>query len=124
MDWYLKVIKKYTVFSGRASREEYWYFMLINILISIAVGFIDGFMGMGYQSGVGILGGLYSLFVFLPSLAVSVRRLHDISRSGWWALIVLVPMLGWIILLVMMAFPSKPDNEYGPQVGHVYSVDI
>ncbi len=124
MDWYLKVIKKYTVFSGRASREEYWYFMLINILISIAVSFIDGFMGMGYQSGVGILGGLYSLFIFLPSLAVSVRRLHDISRSGWWVLIVLVPMLGWIVLLVMMAFPGKPDNEYGPQVTHVYSVDI
>lgn len=124
MDWYLKVIRKYTVFSGRASREEYWYFMLINIVISIAVGFIDGFMGLGHPSGVGILGGLYSLFILLPSLAVSVRRLHDSSRSGWWALIALVPMLGWIVLLVMMTFPSKPDNEYGPQVAHVYSVDI
>lgn len=118
MDWYLQVIKKYTVFSGRASREEFWYFMLINILISIAVGFVDGFMGWRYASGAGFLGGLYSLFIFLPSLAVSVRRLHDIGRCGWWVLIMLVPLLGWIILLVMMAFPSKPDNEYGPQNNH------
>ncbi|WP_372737511.1 DUF805 domain-containing protein [Neptunomonas sp.] len=119
MDWYLNVIRKYTVFSGRASREEYWYFMLINILFTIAVGFVDRSMGWGHASGAGMLSGLYSLFIFLPSLAVSVRRLHDTSRSGWWALIVLVPLLGWIVLLVMMALPGHADNEYGPRITHV-----
>ena len=119
MDWYLIVIRKYTVFTGRASREEFWYFLLINILISIAVGFIDRFMGWGGASGAGLLGGLYSLLVFLPSLAVVVRRLHDSGRSGWWALIMLIPLLGWITLLIMMALPGKPDNEYGPRITHV-----
>ena len=118
MDWYLNVIRKYTVFSGRASREEFWYFLLINILVSIAVGFVDRFMGWGNTSDAGLLGGLYSLFIFLPSLAVVVRRLHDTGRSGWWALIMIIPLLGWVALLVMMAFPGKPDNEYGPRITH------
>ncbi|SIS86723.1 DUF805 domain-containing protein [Neptunomonas antarctica] len=118
MDWYLQVIRKYTVFTGRAGREEYWYFVLINILISIAMGFIDGFLGLGNGYGTGLLAGLYSLFVLLPSIAVSVRRLHDIGRTGWWVLIILIPLLGWIALLVMMAFPGQPDNEYGLKISN------
>ncbi len=86
MEWYLKVIKNYANFSGRARRKEYWMFVLFNIIISIVIGIIDSVLGLQYGSGMnqsGILGTVYSLFVFIPSLAVSVRRLHDINKPGW-----------------------------------------
>ena len=116
MNWYIEVMKKYSVFSGRARRSEYWFFVLINILISIILGFVatmTGIMGAGMH--LGILSGLYSLAMIIPSLAVSVRRLHDTNRSGWWLLICLVPLIGLIILLVFMLLDSTPgENQYGP----------
>jgi len=109
MDWYVSVWKKYAVFSGRAQRAEYWYFVLFNLLVMIGLMIVDGITG-SFRSGagMGLLSGLYSLAVLLPSLAVSVRRLHDTSRSGWWALIGLVPVLGWIALIVLAALESTP----------------
>ena len=78
MDWYLGVLKKYTEFGGRARRKEYWYFCLFNILIMIVLGFIDSMVGtVGPHGRVGLLGGLYSLAVLIPGLAVSVRRLRQ-----------------------------------------------
>ena len=79
MDWYLKVLQDYAVFEGRAQRQEYWMFILINILVVIALGIIEGLIGLS-----GVVTTLYSLAVFIPSLAVSVRRLHDTERTGWW----------------------------------------
>ncbi len=109
MNWYLAVLKKYAIFSGRAQRAEYWYFCLFNIIISIALGFIDGVLGTP-----GILGLIYSLGVLLPAIAVTVRRLHDTSRSGWWILIGLVPIIGLIVILVFMVQDSKEgENQYG-----------
>jgi len=110
MNYYLSVLKKYAVFSGRAQRAEYWYFVLFNMIISIVLGIIDGVIGSG-----GILGAIYPLAVLIPSIAVSVRRLHDTNHSGWWLLISLLPLIGAIILLVFLVRDSQPgQNQYGP----------
>ncbi|MBJ6136695.1 MULTISPECIES: DUF805 domain-containing protein [Marinobacter] len=115
MNWYLEVLKKYAVFSGRARRKEYWFFILFNIIISLVLGVIDGFTGSYNEAaGLGLLGGIYSLAVLIPGLAVTVRRLHDTGRSGWWFWIVLVPVIGALVLLVFMVLDSKPgQNQYG-----------
>lgn len=115
MNWYLEVLKKYAVFSGRARRKEYWYFTLFNIIISIVLGVIDGVTGsFSAEAGIGLLGGVFTLAVLIPGIAVSVRRLHDTERSGWWLLIALIPLIGAIVLLVFMVQDSKPgQNQYG-----------
>ncbi len=116
MSWYLEVLKKYATFSGRARRKEYWMFVLFNIIFSIVATVLDSVIGTrDPDTGYGIISGLYSLAVLLPGLAVSARRLHDIGKSGWWLLIVLIPIIGAIWLLVLMVTDSQPgDNEYGP----------
>ncbi len=115
MNWYFEVLKKYTVFSGRASRSEYWYFVLFNIIISLLLGGIDFMTGtLDMDTGIGLLSGLYSLFVLLPMLAVSVRRLHDTDHSGWWFFIQLIPIIGAIVFLIFMVQDSQSgSNEYG-----------
>lgn len=107
------VFSKYATFTGRAVRSEYWWWVLFVILISIVVGLIDQILVsllLGYPifQGPEILSGLLSLALLLPGLAVSVRRLHDIGRSGWWLLIVLIPLIGWLILLFWHVQPSEP----------------
>lgn len=116
MSWYLSVLKKYAVFSGRAQRAEYWFFVLFNIIVSIVLAFVDSAAGtMNAAAGVGVLGAIYSLAVLIPSIAVSVRRLHDTSRSGWWLLLIFVPLLGFLVLLVFFVMDSTPgSNEHGP----------
>lgn len=116
MSWYLEVLKKYAVFSGRARRKEYWYFALFNAIFAIVLGLVDSVTGLfDFETGLGLLSGLYSLAVLIPSLSVAVRRLHDTGRSGWWLLIALIPFIGALVLLVFMLFDSDPnDNEYGP----------
>lgn len=117
MNYYLTVLKKYAVFSGRAQRAEYWYFVLFNIIVSIVLGAIDGGFGLKIGSGAaatGILGGIYSLAVIIPGLAVFVRRLHDIGKSGWMILVGLIPIAGAIWLIVLAATDGNPgDNKYG-----------
>ncbi|WP_320823674.1 DUF805 domain-containing protein [Reinekea sp.] len=115
MNWYLNVFRKYSVFKGRSRRKEYWFFFLFNILISIVLGIIDGLTGtFSPESGLGLLGVIFMLAVLIPSLAVSIRRLHDTNRSGWWLLISLIPIIGTIVIIVFMASDSKPgDNKYG-----------
>jgi uncharacterized membrane protein YhaH (DUF805 family) len=116
MIWYLDVLKKYAVFSGRARRKEYWYFCLFNVIISIVLAIIDVIFGtFSRAAGIGLLGGIYALAVLIPGLAVSVRRLHDRNRSGWWLFIALVPLIGAIVLVVFMVQDSQEgDNQYGP----------
>lgn len=119
MEWYTEVLKKYAVFSGRARRKEYWVFTLVSTVISIILGIIDASlgaaMGLDDKDGIGLLGALYSLAVLLPSLAVTVRRLHDTGRSGWWILIGIVPCVGFIVLIIFLVQDSQPDaNQYGP----------
>jgi uncharacterized membrane protein YhaH (DUF805 family) len=115
MDWYMKVMKNYVGFSGRARRREYWMFTLFNLIAAILIAVIDNVLGTTTATGLGMLGLLYALLVFLPSLAVCVRRLHDTGRSGWWVLIALIPLLGAIVLLVFMVLDgNRGNNEYGP----------
>ena len=117
MNWYLDVLKKYVVFSGRARRKEYWMFTLFNVLISIALTFLDVLLlghDMGDPESIGIVSTIYSLAVLLPSLAVSIRRLHDTDRSGWWLLIALIPLIGAIVLLVFMCLDgTRGSNRFG-----------
>ena len=116
MSWYLEVLKKYAVFSGRARRMEYWMFILFNIIITVVLALIDYLTGtFSPRAGVGLLGGLYALAVLIPSLAVTVRRLHDTDRTGWWILIGLIPVIGGIVLLIFMLLDSQSGtNRYGP----------
>lgn len=115
MNWYLNVLKNYATFTGRARRKEYWMFTLFNFIVLAVLSILDGALGLvSYEAGVGVLSGLYSLVVLLPSLAVLVRRLHDTDRSGWWVLISLVPLIGVIVLLVFTCLDSKTgDNRFG-----------
>lgn len=115
MNWYLRVLSKYAEFNGRARRTEYWMFALFNVIISIVLTIIDAFTGLIIpQLGVGLLSGLYSLAVFIPGLAVTVRRLHDTGRTGWWILIAFIPLIGALVLLVFMVLGSEDEsNKYG-----------
>ena len=109
MNWYIKCLKQYLDFSGRAQRMEFWMFVLFNFLISLGLAIID------YVIGLGFLQPLYGLAVLIPAIAVSVRRLHDTGRSGWWLLIGLIPLIGIIILIVFYVQDSHPgDNAWGP----------
>ncbi|MRH43309.1 DUF805 domain-containing protein [Aquibacillus halophilus] len=110
MEWYLKVIKNYAVFDGRARRTEYWVFTLINVMIGVVLAILEAISGL-----FGILSFFYYLFILIPGIAVTVRRLHDIGKSGWWFLIGFVPFIGPIILLVFTCLDSYQfENEYGP----------
>ncbi len=105
MHWYLDVLRKYAEFTGRARRQEFWMFVLVNFIIMAALRMF----------GLDMIHTLYSLAVLVPSLAVGARRLHDTGRSGWWLLLNLIPVIGWIVLIVLFAQDSQPgDNEYGP----------
>ena len=116
MNWYIEALKKYAVFSGRSQRKEYWFFVLFSLIVTLVLSLIDGSLGLfDAESGIGVLSGIYSLGVLVPSIAVGVRRLHDTSRSGWWLLISFVPLIGVIVLIVLMALDSEPgDNRFGP----------
>lgn len=115
MGWYLLVLKKYADFSGRARRKEYWMFVLFNMIFLFVAMVFDSILGTnlgGFEYGLFYT--LYSLGVLIPSLAVAVRRLHDIGKSGWWLFISLVPLIGGIWLLVLLLMDSQPGlNQYG-----------
>ena len=115
MRWYIEALKKYAVFGGRSRRKEYWYFVLFSLIVSLVLSAVDALLGTFGSSNVGLLGGIYGLAVLIPSIAVSVRRLHDIDRTGWWVLIGLVPVIGTIVLLVFAASDGTPgENRFGP----------
>ncbi|MEU3671568.1 MULTISPECIES: DUF805 domain-containing protein [Streptomyces] len=109
MNYYLDVLKKYADFSGRARRQEYWMYTLFQIAAIIVVSILDAVIGTAPWLYV-----LFALGTFLPSLAVAVRRLHDLGKSGWWLLISLVPLVGGIWLLVLLATAGEQQpNQYG-----------
>ena len=115
MNWYLEVLKKYAIFTGRARRKEYWLFFLFSLIISIVLMVLDVMIGtFSREGGVGLLSSIYSLAVLIPGIAVSVRRLHDTDRSGWWLLLGLVPCIGGVVLFVFMVLDSTPGaNRFG-----------
>jgi uncharacterized membrane protein YhaH (DUF805 family) len=109
MNWYMHVLQNYFKFDGRARRAEYWTFFLINVAISIALTLV------GNVIGTTMLPNIYGLAVLIPGIAVAIRRMHDTGRSGWWLLIGLIPLLGWIAVIYFLAQDSEPgDNQYGP----------
>lgn len=114
MEWYLKVLRQYADFNGRARRKEYWMFFLFNFLIFLALGLVEMVLGLGF-GGVGLLSGLYALAVLIPGLAVTVRRLHDTGRSGLWILVAFIPFIGALVLLYFMVIEGNSGpNQYGP----------
>lgn len=116
MKWYLNVLKKYAVFKGRARRKEYWMFVLFNLIFMFIAALLDGFFG--FAEGDSLFGPfymLYILFIIIPALAVTIRRLHDVGITGWFILVTLVPFIGQIILLIVLVTNSSPgNNKYGP----------
>jgi uncharacterized membrane protein YhaH (DUF805 family) len=115
MNWYLAVLKKYTVFDGRASRTEFWMFALFNFIALIVISVLGAILaGKGSVIGSALML-LYALGTLLPNIGVAIRRLHDTGRSGWWILLAFVPFIGFVVLLVFYILESQPgDNEYGP----------
>lgn len=118
MEWFIKVLRQYADFNGRARRKEYWMFTLFYIVFSIFASLMDDTMDMAYSdepfSG-GVISTAYALALFIPGLAVSVRRLHDIGKSGWMILVVLIPVIGWIWLIILHCQDSeRGNNAYGP----------
>lgn len=103
MKWYLKAISNYANFNGRASRTEYWYFVLVNVIISIVLTLVDGALGLRFG-----IGNIYSLAVLVPGIAAGVRRMHDVDKSGWF---ILIPIYN----LILACTPGTVGpNQYGP----------
>jgi uncharacterized membrane protein YhaH (DUF805 family) len=119
MKWFIKCLRQYAVFSGRARRKEYWMFTLFYLLFAVLAMILDYIFGLEFLNdgsgsvGYGPIYIIYLLAMILPGLAVAVRRLHDTGRSGWHYFIVLIPLVGSIILLSYLLGDSKPRNEYG-----------
>ncbi|MFN3275602.1 MAG: DUF805 domain-containing protein [Paracoccus sp. (in: a-proteobacteria)] len=108
---------KYVTFSGRARRSEFWYFTLFNFIVAVILFIVAVILGFaqGFSAQEFGISDIYSLATFLPALAVTVRRLHDIGRSGWWVLIMLIPLIGWIILIVWHCTDGeRSTNRFGP----------
>jgi uncharacterized membrane protein YhaH (DUF805 family) len=115
-------LRKYVAFSGRARRPEFWWFFLFNVLVSVATSVLDSAMfghthvraGVGFNSDQGPIETVAALLLILPSLSAGARRLHDIGRTGWWLLIMLIPCLGFIVLLVFFCTGGdRHPNRYG-----------
>ena len=113
-EWYIKcVTTDYFKFQGRARRKEYWMFTLFSFIIYMIL-FIIFAKIMSLPKGYMITAAIYTLAVFFPTLAVTIRRLHDTNRSGWWSLLVIIPVIGILILLIFMLLDSTPsNNNYG-----------
>ena len=108
MEYFIDAFKRYADFTGRAKRQEYWMFILFYLIFYLMLSVIDAVIGTP------VLSSLYSLALFVPTISIAARRLHDTSRSGWWQLIALIPIIGAIVLIVFLAQDSHEDNEYGP----------
>lgn len=110
LEWYPTVLRRYAVFDGRASRPEFWWFQLANAIVVVLLYIILAAVGASRA-----IADLYQLAVLLPSIGVQIRRLHDTDRSGWWILFGLIPIIGWIVMIIWLASRGTPGpNRYGP----------
>jgi uncharacterized membrane protein YhaH (DUF805 family) len=129
MDWTTLPLRRYAEFSGRSRRKEYWMFFLLMVALGLIAGTVDTVLGFGttyrevsgagYSAGWAVNNGPLSILLvlatFIPSLAVTIRRLHDLDKSGWWVLICLVPLIGAIVLIVFMCVEgTRGTNRFGP----------
>ena len=112
MDMFIKVVRdNYTNFEGRARRKEFWMFTLVSLVINVGTLILDASL----FSDLGLVNGLYTLAILLPSIAVGIRRMHDINKSGWWLLLWFVPVIGWVWLIILHCQDSDiGDNIFGP----------
>lgn len=108
MKWYIEVLRKYAVFSGRARRKEYWMFFLFNIIVAVVLGFVEGILGIAPESGQSVLVSIYQLAILIPAIAVGVRRMHDTDHSGWW---LLLPIVNFVFAVTE---GRRGDNRFGP----------
>lgn len=111
MEYFIGALKKYADFTGRARRKEYWMFTLVYMIINVVLGIL----------GMDIISGLFGLALLIPSISIAARRLHDTGRSGWWQLIVFLPIIGLIVLIVFLVQDSHDANNYGanPKLGEL-----
>lgn len=128
MNWMILPLKRTFDFGGRSRRKEFWMFVLFCVLVGVGAGILDLMLGYGasgahaggggYEAWVetrGPVGVISSLLLIVPQLAVSVRRLHDINRTGWWLLLLLLPLIGWLVLLVFYVTEgTRGENRFGP----------
>ncbi len=123
MNWYLKVLRQYADFNGRARRMEYWMFILFNIIFAIAAVILDNLLGLKFSSEIpyGFIYLIYVLATLIPGIAVAVRRLHDVDKSGWFYLIAFIPIIGTIWLLILFFTEGTPGtNQYGVNPKETY----
>ncbi|TNV19564.1 DUF805 domain-containing protein [Buttiauxella sp. B2] len=114
MDWYFKVLKNYVGFSGRARRKEFWMFILVNLVLTGVLAILDKMLGLRIAKDEGLLTTIYGVLIFLPYWAVQFRRLHDTDRSAWWLLLLLIPIVGWLIILAFNCQSGTPGvNTFG-----------
>ena len=110
MEWYTGVFKKYATFSGRARRKEYWTFYLYNIIVTVLLSLLASLIDF-----FSMLTAIYGLVIIVPSIAVAVRRLHDIGKPGVWYCLAFIPCIGTIWLIILLATEGETgDNMYGP----------
>ena len=123
MKWYLEVLKNYAKLSGRAIRAEYWMFVLFNINFTIVAVILDNIFGIAFKGlGYGPIYVLYCLAVIIPGFAVTVRRLHDVGKSGWFLFIACIPVIGWIWIFVLFCTDGNTgENEYGANQKEILS---
>ncbi len=107
MNWYLKALGDYAVFTGRSRRKEYWFFFLINFIIAVALTLVDMSIGKMSESGYGLFTSIFRLAVLVPSIAVGIRRMHDVGKSGWY---LLIPIYN---LILTFTDGEKGENQYG-----------
>ncbi|MFV0506372.1 MAG: DUF805 domain-containing protein [Bacteroidales bacterium] len=119
MNYYIKVLKNYVNFTGRARRKEFWMFVLFSFIISIIIYIIEQLIGSASGPESGPIYGIYNLAVFLPSLAVAIRRMHDVGKSGWF---ILIPIYN---LILCCTEGNEGSNKYGedPKGGSSFEVD-
>ena len=115
MNWYLKVLNSYRNFGGRSRRKEYWMFVLFNVMFSTGAILLDKFFEITWNdSQYGPLYLIYGIIILIPNFAVLVRRLHDVGKSGWYLLVVLIPIIGFFWILVLLLTDSNfGENQYG-----------
>jgi uncharacterized membrane protein YhaH (DUF805 family) len=111
MHWYLQVLRNFANFGGRARRSEYWYFVLVNIAFALGLNLLDMLVRATLGTGPFVM--LYGLVMLVPGIAVSIRRLHDTDRSGWWLLLALVPLVGLVLIWFMTLDGNGGTNRYG-----------
>jgi uncharacterized membrane protein YhaH (DUF805 family) len=116
MEWYLTVLRRYADFSGRSRRKEYWMYTLFNLIFMIIAAVLDNVLGLTFHELLpyGYIYLAYALIVLIPGLAVAVRRMHDIGKSGWMLLVAIIPLVGAIWLLVLLVTEGENrDNKWG-----------